>query len=132
MTVTYSTDKAETTLQDAATMLGCDLQGYTVLLAGDVTGLMPKHVKTEIERHMKHAMVDKGLDVSTFIINKDKQRIMDFISKQADVYQVNLLKVAGFHELQNHKIDAVLPIGEVSEKLIKWAKAKGWEVWGDE
>ena len=132
MSVGYSTDKPMTTLQDAAAMLGCDLQGYTVLLAGDVTGLTPKQVKTSIEQFMRAAMVEAGLDVSTFIINKDKQRIMDFISKQADVYQVNLLKVAGFHELQNHKIDAVLPIGEVSEKLIKWAKAKGWEVWGGE
>ena len=128
MTIGYSTDKPETTLQDVANAFGCNLQGYTVLLSGDVTGLTPKQVAAQIERFMKAAMIDQGVDVSTFIINQDKERIMAFIDKQADLYQVNLLKIADAQELKKHRIDAVLGIGKLNDKLVAWAESKGMGV----
>lgn len=132
MNIGYSTDKPETTLQDVANMFGCDLHGYTVLLSGDVTGMTPKQLAALIESYMRAAMIKKGLDVSVWVINQDKERLMDFISKQAEKFKVTLLKVASFKELKNYEPDAVLPIGDLNERLIAWAQSKDIEIWGEQ
>ena len=57
---------------------------------------------------------------------------MDFISKQAEKFKVTLLKVASFKELKNYEPDAVLPIGDLNERLIAWAQSKDIEIWGEQ
>ena len=57
---------------------------------------------------------------------------MDFISKQAEKFKVTLLKVASFKELKNYEPDAVLPIGDLNERLIAWAQSQDIEIWGEQ